>query len=186
MRTQEDSNINAVISRNNFMKQQGFTLIELMIVVVITAITASIAIPVFGDFIKSNRMRASVGELMTAFQFARSEAVKRGATVNLNATNTSSSTSNEWGEGLTVWFDTNNDGNLDAGEEIRILPSFHSTLLLNGTNGIESIGFGPTGITNMTNTLEVEVCDDRTGETGRKISILTTGVVSINTNFICS
>jgi type IV fimbrial biogenesis protein FimT len=168
------------------MKQQGFTLIELMIVVVITAITASIAIPVFGDFIKSNRMRASVGELMTAFQFARSEAVKRGATVNLNATNTSSSTSNEWGEGLTVWFDTNNDGNLDAGEEIRILPSFHSTLLLNGTNGIESIGFGPTGITNMTNTLEVEVCDDRTGETGRKISILTTGVVSINTNFICS
>ncbi len=164
-------------------RQTGFTIIELMIVVVIVTIVATLAVPAFDTFIKANRMRASEGELVTAFQFARAEAVRRGSTVNLDATG--SNASNEWGSGLTVWFDADDDDTLDNGEELRVLGSFHSSMTLDGTNGITSIGFRPTGLTDMAGTLTITVCDDRVGETGRQLSILTTGVVSANSTFTC-
>jgi type IV pilus assembly protein PilE len=49
--------------------QKGFTMIELMVVVVIVAILAAIAIPIYGRYIKNARMteaEARIGEIITA------------------------------------------------------------------------------------------------------------------------
>jgi len=58
-------------------QSQGVTLIELMIVIVITAILAAISVPAFQDTIDRNRLRAITDVLNGDFQFAKSEAIKR-------------------------------------------------------------------------------------------------------------
>ncbi len=57
---------------NRFRKkngQKGFTMIELMVVVVIVGILAAIAIPIYGKYIKNARMTEAtgrIGEIITA------------------------------------------------------------------------------------------------------------------------
>ncbi len=57
---------------NRFRKnknQKGFTMIELMVVVVIVGILAAIAIPIYGKYIKNARMTEAsgrMGEIITA------------------------------------------------------------------------------------------------------------------------
>lgn len=58
--------------------QFGFTLIELVITVSIAAIVLAAAIPSFREIIQNNRITAQANELVTAFNLARSEAIKRG------------------------------------------------------------------------------------------------------------
>lgn len=64
-------------------KTHGFTLLELMITVAVLVIALTVAVPSFKAVIQSNRVTASTNQLVTALNFARSEAVKRGQVVSL-------------------------------------------------------------------------------------------------------
>ncbi|MDZ7790740.1 MAG: GspH/FimT family pseudopilin [Xanthomonadales bacterium] len=69
---------------------QGFTVIELMITMAVLVILLAVAVPSFRAVIQSNRVTASTNQLLTALNFARSEAVKRGQVVSLCMADTSS------------------------------------------------------------------------------------------------
>ena len=61
---------------------KGFTLIELMVVVVLLGIFASLAVPSFNRMIEKNRVEAAASELYRLVLAARSDAVnKRSATI---------------------------------------------------------------------------------------------------------
>lgn len=57
-------------------RQNGFTLVELMIAVVVLGVLATIAFPSFQSTIRSNRIATTSNDLIASMALARSEAVK--------------------------------------------------------------------------------------------------------------
>ncbi len=63
----------------NMERENGFTLVELLISIVIVTTLLAMGVPSIKDFMKNNRLSAQSNALVTGLQVARSEAVKRGA-----------------------------------------------------------------------------------------------------------
>lgn len=68
------------------LEQSGFTLIELMIVILIAGILLAIALPSFRDSIDRNRLRSITDTLYGDLQFAKSEAIKRNQPMTVDFT----------------------------------------------------------------------------------------------------
>ena len=60
---------------------RGFTLLELMLVLVLAGIILGLGIPAMGNFIRNSRVTAAANDVMVAMHFARSEAIKRRSRV---------------------------------------------------------------------------------------------------------
>jgi prepilin-type N-terminal cleavage/methylation domain-containing protein len=58
-------------------RNRGFTLLELMVVLVIAGVLLGIGVPGMRSFILNGRMTAAANDLMAALHLARSEAIKR-------------------------------------------------------------------------------------------------------------
>jgi general secretion pathway protein H len=70
--------------RNN----KGFTLIEIMIVIVIIGITVGFALISFGDFGESRRILFAAEQLMHTMRLAQQQAILESATLGLRIDNT--------------------------------------------------------------------------------------------------
>ena len=63
-------------------QQQGFTLIELMIGLIILSVMVGLAVPAFGDAIERRKIAGVIDDVMTRIALARSEAIKRNQIVS--------------------------------------------------------------------------------------------------------
>jgi prepilin-type N-terminal cleavage/methylation domain-containing protein len=70
------------MSRNR-LKQAGFTLTEVMIVVTIIGILAAVTVPSFGKYLKRTRVDGSRNQLIADCYFARSLAITRRETITM-------------------------------------------------------------------------------------------------------
>jgi len=85
---------------------RGFTIIELMIVVTLTAVLLAIAVPNFRDAIKKNQVTSNANGLVAALQRARSEAITRREEITVCAGDTSvaapACSGSDWHKGWLV------------------------------------------------------------------------------------
>ena len=74
---------------SNDQNTKGFSLVEILIVIVILSVLSSIAIPNFIKFQQNRNLQEAVGALMADLKFARQSAMTQGVnyTVTLNPSN---------------------------------------------------------------------------------------------------
>ena len=135
---------------------QGFTAIELMVVVSIIAVLAALAGPSLALMIESWRVRDATESLRSTLLFARSEAIKRGGQIAIhklpNNTNgcTTASGTRDWDCGWNVCEDTNNNGTCNASEPILQRVDAPSKVQISRTGGGASIKLNRWGLVDGT------------------------------------
>lgn len=103
----------------------GFTQIELMMAVAITAVLAALAAPQLAPLVQRWRIHQAVQELQATLYLARAEAIQRGGNVfieKLPAATwgcTMAATDRDWDCGWVVFADANGNKRWDAGEELQ-------------------------------------------------------------------
>jgi type IV fimbrial biogenesis protein FimT len=104
-------------------KQQGLTLIELMVTLAVAIILITVGMPMFTGMAANNRATTQANTFLSALKLARSEAVKRATEVSVcavadpDANPVICGTSADWGNGLLVFTDTATAGVVDGTDQ---------------------------------------------------------------------
>ncbi len=131
--------------------QQGFTLYELLVTVIVMGVILSIGVPNFLEITRNNRMAAASNDLLSAFTLARSEAVKRKQPVTVCATMDPEAAEPVCGgtfaDGWVVFADANGDVRIDPGEDvIRSGGPIPGTITLQTNDGANYFSYAGTGV----------------------------------------
>ncbi len=123
----------------------------------ILAILLAIASPGLASLTSANALSAAQSELASALMLARSEALKRGATVGLSATNPVGGA--EFSGGWTIFVDSNGNGAFDAGETIvRQQPAFKGDVRVATSGGSTVLAFNGRGFLTPSAMVTFTVC----------------------------
>ena len=162
--------------------RRGFTTLELLAVISILLILAAVALPNLSGWARNQRLKGVARDLMSHFQFARLEAIKRSATIALEF--------NDENDNYTVFVDDGAGGGT-AGNLIQdnlaeatlrrvIMPvgvALDSTTFTNDRAGYNARGFPVLGAGGGG---MVELRTDPPGRTYRVIMQHTSGGLSLN------
>lgn len=158
-------------SAANKPRQSGVTLVELLIVIAIAAILASLAGPSFSDFINRTRQNSVVSQLVSDLNRARSEAIKRNTPVLLcvRSTDSACGTTTNWQNGWLICV-----GSTACTTPLAVHAALPATLTLQGSGSMVqfrpngSSGLGPVTLTVAgTNLTEKVIAVSVTGNISR-------------------
>ena len=158
----------------------GFTMVEMLFVIVIIGIGMSIAVPSFQGMLQRNRLATQANDLTMAINLARSEASRIGNIVSLQAT--VGAVGNEFGEGYCIVIGT--PGNC-ANTVVRRFPALQGTATLAGVDDAPNGGHwdsprtsiqfnGRGGLSGTSNQVRyLDLCLD--GQLGRRVRLALIG-----------
>lgn len=145
-------------------KYLGFTLLELMVTIAVLAIITTLGVPSFRELIQNNRVTTQANELVTALNFARAEAVKRGRPVGVTVAQA------DPGWTATVFLDP-----AGANELLRVVSRQGSNVALDDEG---EVVFMATGVPAAVDTFNLEPGPSCSGQKRRQIVIAPSGQVT--------
>ena len=150
---------------------KGFTLIELIVVLAIAAILATVGLPSMVEFVQNNRLAAETNRFVSSIRFARSEAVKRNEAITLN------SSANSWSDGWAI-----NVGAAPVNPTSEILrnevAASQGITISSGAPTTANLTYQADGTIANTRT-QFFICDERGSDLGRVVTINVTGRVDV-------
>ncbi|GAB57861.1 GspH/FimT family pseudopilin [Rheinheimera nanhaiensis] len=153
----------------------GFTLVELMVTIAILAIVTTVAVPSFNSLVQGNRLTGVTNQLLSAYQGARSEAIKRSQNVMLCATTDgiSCAAKADWSSWLVL-----------AGNEVVAQGRSSNNLVVSGPANT-SIVFTPAGLVRdnsgagLASSIRVCTKSSSVTENTRTLTFVAGGAISI-------
>lgn len=119
----------------------GFTLVEVLVVLSITAIIVGAATPSFMNIMANNRVTAASNELVIALNLAKSEAIRSGQTTMLCKSPEGNQCDNTaaWNSGLLLFQDSDNNQMVNNGERIiKRIPATEASLKFSHTGSSQN------------------------------------------------
>lgn len=160
-------------------RQNGFTIIELMIAVMLVALLLTLGVPSFTNTIEQNRLATEINSLISTLQYARSESVKTGKRITVCRSDDGVDCGATGYEDGWIVFedDVSPDGDLDAGERLlKVHQALDANYTLRGSNNISSfISYLPTGGTVNANQDRFVLCKNNTLSKARALFVITSG-----------
>lgn len=161
---------------------RGLTLIEVLVVLAIIAITLRMATPAFQMFTRESRQVTQSNDFLASLRYARNQAVTKREYVTVCASSDSSScNSSQWETGWIVYLDNDADRQVDGGEQV--LKVYKALTGKNSLRAIlfminNSVQFSPTGWVDSTGSFVL--CDERGASAARGININVSGQARVN------
>jgi len=159
---------------------RGFTLIEMMITITVTAMLLMIAVPSFKNASLSSQLRSAASDFIASSNLARSEAIKRGSPVTLCVSaDGSTCAAGGWEQGWIV---------LSGTTVLQHEYAAPSGFKLSATGNVATLSFQPIGVGATPATLTVCRATPTVGAEERVVTIDATGRawVQITRNGACS
>ncbi len=98
--------------------KSGYTLTEFLFAIIIIVILAGLAVPAYQSLATHVRVTTQVNQLITAINFARSEAIKRHTMVSICNSKDGQSCGGTWREGWLIFVDKQANGKVSATDQI--------------------------------------------------------------------
>jgi prepilin-type N-terminal cleavage/methylation domain-containing protein len=162
-------------------RQQGVTIVELMVTLAIAAILLGLALPAYNGFIAQRNLTAQGNDFVLALQLAKSEATLRGQLVSMQSTNAADG-DNEWGPGWCVVIGT--PGNCNAALRNFDARGANTIDGEGGIDGISTLTFNSRGLLTLGASGAALICDP-TATRGRRVNISAIGRVSTDDGVNC-
>jgi len=159
--------------------QRGVTLVELMVALSILSMLLYITTPLFRDAGLPSQLRAIANNVVAATQLARSEAIKRNATVTLCVSSDGQTCgAGNWQQGWIV---------VSGGTVIHSEPSAPAGYRITPAGGSIALGFDSTGLGANPDSFTVCRLTPRVGSQERVVTITAAGRASVQTttNRVC-
>jgi len=154
----------------------GFTVLEVLLVLAITAILLILGIPALQSYEMRQRMSACINLLHTQLALARNEAIRFNTQVVACPGNVASgcTEATDWSDGWIVFGDLNGDRRYQETESVlRVEPGLEQ-MVIRSSSGRTSLRFYPNGSAPGSNS-SITFCDARGPANARKLVISNTG-----------
>ena len=140
------------IALMDMRRQNGFTLYELLITVLIVGVILAIGVPNMAEFTQNSRMASTSNDLLSSFQLARSEAARSKTNITICASNNSLDANANCGgtlqDGWIIFIDEDGDLNRAGANEnvLRAHPAPPTGVTITPENGATYFAFAGTGL----------------------------------------
>lgn len=162
--------------------QRGVTLLELLVVVSLSAVVLSVAVPSMSATLSSARLGTASQAMLWGMQLARSEAIKRNRRVVVcKSAGQGCVRSGGWAQGWLVFADANNNGQWDDAElALYREPGIGGDIHITGNSQVtDYISYTPLGHASMVSGAfqagTITVCSQTTPEASRQIVLSSSG-----------
>ena len=134
---------------HDLQTRYGFTVIELMVTLSITAILLSLGIPAFQDYSLRQRMNASISALHNDLLYGRSQAIYRNTQVVACAGSPAGgcTESTDWTAGWIVFSDSDTDRQHQDGEDLLRHGQGLKNIMIHSSASRTNLRFYPNGTT---------------------------------------